>query len=79
MSKMTPEQFEKEKVKWINEIEDLASEVGHYKALYYGLKELGAKRESLFISHIQSHLQKDQFVVCKICGKSVGEIYKDGK
>jgi hypothetical protein len=31
--------------------------------------------ESVFIEHIKSHLKEDEAVICKICGKSVGEIY----
>ena len=32
-----------------------------------------------FINHIKSHLNPGENVVCKICGKSVEEIYMDGK
>jgi len=30
-----------------------------------------------FVEHIKSHLADDEYVVCKICGKSVEEIYID--
>ena len=59
------------------EIENFISELGHYKALYYGLKANEAKRDAVFISHIQKHLKPQEIVVCKICGKSVGEIYSE--
>ena len=63
----------------LKEIENLASEVGHYKALYYGMKESQAQREATFIKHIQNHIGPQEFVVCKICGKTVGQIYTDSK
>jgi hypothetical protein len=40
--------------------------------LLAALREKGA--DKIFISHIQSHLQKEEEVVCKIRGKSANEI-----
>lgn len=33
--------------------------------------------ESVFINHIKSHLKEGEFVICKICGKDVAEIYAE--
>lgn len=40
-------------------------------------KKLKIHRDDIFISHIKSHLKDDEFVICKICGKSADEIIKE--
>ena len=40
---------------------------------------LPLSKSEIFIRHIQAHLEPDQFVICKICGKSVNQIYKEKK
>jgi UDP-N-acetylglucosamine:LPS N-acetylglucosamine transferase len=38
--------------------------------------ELKAKdKAQVFVDHIQAHLQRHDFVVCKICGKTINEIW----
>lgn len=32
-------------------------------------------RAEIFVNHVKAHLEPDQFVICKICGKSVDEIF----
>jgi len=44
-----------------------------YKA--WGEKSKG----DIFVEHIQSHLKPGQEVICKICNKTVGEIYQELK
>ncbi|MEE9568334.1 MAG: hypothetical protein V3W37_03020 [Candidatus Binatia bacterium] len=34
----------------------------------------GLEKDTVFIAHIMAHLEKDQCVICKICGKSAMEI-----
>ena len=34
-------------------------------------------KSDVFVEHIQKHLDKKQLVVCKICGKSIDEIYNE--
>ena len=41
-------------------------------------RQLDKGRDNIFISHIKSHLKDDEFVICKICGKSADEIIKKG-
>jgi hypothetical protein len=38
-----------------------------------------AMKGYVFVEHIQWHLDPSQHVICKICGKSVDEIYEDEK
>ena len=40
----------------------------------YGYADL---QGMLFVKHIKSHLEKGQYVICKICGKTVEEIALD--
>lgn len=37
-----------------------------------------SKKGDVFVKHIQKHLTEHQVVVCKICGKDVETIYKEG-
>ena len=58
---------------------------GRKKAFEDALKEYQAvlaeqsTKDASFISHIQSHLGKDQVVICKICGKTAEEIVKNDR
>ena len=38
---------------------------------------LPLSKAEMFIRHIQAHLEPDQYVICKICGKSVNQIYEE--
>lgn len=31
----------------------------------------------VFVEHIKNHLSKDQKVICKICNKTIDEIYEE--
>lgn len=39
--------------------------------------EFVIKKDEIFINHIKNHLEQNQNVICKICGKSVDEIYEE--
>lgn len=39
--------------------------------------KLRLQSDAKFIQHIQNHLEPDEFVICKICGKSAKEIIED--
>lgn len=38
---------------------------------------LRASKDSVFIDHIQDHLEEGQEVICKICGKSAKAIIEE--
>lgn len=41
---------------------------------------MGESKGNVFVRHIKNHLEKGQVVICKICGKTVDEIYaEEGK
>jgi hypothetical protein len=42
-------------------------------------KKLNKNRDTIFIDHVKSHLKDNEFVICKICGKSADEIIKENK
>jgi hypothetical protein len=44
----------------------------HLEAAEKRIKEL--EDYEIFVKHIESHLESGQFVICKICGKSINEI-----
>jgi len=58
----------------------LLEELDQITKSYVGLAE-GINDEllkaGLFVEHIQAHLKEGQVVICKICGKSVDEIWND--
>ena len=51
---------------------DFENEKNHF---FIGWNARDAKsKDNLFIKHIESHLTKEQEVICKICGKTAKEI-----
>ena len=40
-------------------------------------ENLPLSKSEIFIRHVQAHLEPDQFVICKICGKSMEQIFEE--
>ena len=38
-----------------------------------------ASKSEIFVGHVQNHLKEDEKVICKICGKTIDEIYEEEK
>ncbi len=47
--------------------------------LYKPMKADDVEAGKIFVQHIQSHLQPTQEVICKICGKTISQIWKEEK
>jgi len=43
------------------------------------VKKESKKSAEIFVDHIKSHLKPGENVICKICGKTVEEIYLENK
>jgi hypothetical protein len=41
------------------------------------VREEEKRKNEVFINHIANHLKKGEKVICKICGKTVEEIFKE--
>ena len=46
---------------------------------YHNQKDrIDIEKAILFVEHIEEHLAPGQKVICKICGKTIDEIYEGG-
>lgn len=54
---------------------DIKERIKHNKEL---LKEILIKeKKNIFVNHVQSHLNDSEIVICKICNKTIDDVFDE--
>ena len=48
-------------------------------AYYNQQDKIDTEKALAFVEHIQEHLKSSEKVICKICGKTIDEIYEESE